>query len=236
MAHVFSQPGIACFLTAVLVAQVASAADTAVNVRVAKTNTFTASAVETSADSPLLATGQPDPARANAARAELELFAAEINQLFPPSGVWLSLSYSRPGFEQFRIEQAQKFTSNFHKTPEGNFEKPGFCETEWFKNGKSSIRIIETTIHRLTVENDRVVLYAIHAEVGGGRNVYGPSPVAREGNALVFRDINPAMVPGGNWIQSTFYRKRDGTLGSTRHWNAPYVDVWITQDPPSTTQ
>lgn len=238
MAHLFRQgTAIACCLAAAFVARSTLAAESAdaAPVGTSRTGTFTANAAEAPAGVPINATEKTETGLSSSALADLELFATELNQLFPPTGIWLALGYSRPGFE-WRSEQVQKFTSNFQKTPEGNYEKPGFCETEWFSNGNSNGKTIETTIHRLTIEKDKVVLYAIHVGPTGTRNVYGPSPLAREGNALVFRDMNPGAVAGGNWIQSTFYRKRDGTLGSTRHWNAPYVDVWISQDPPSTTQ
>ena len=165
-------------------------------------------------------------------QAELAAFLKDYNDLFPPTGVWLSGQFTRPN--PYRFDQSQKFTGNFQKTPEGNYEQPGSCESEWFTNGVSQgAREVETTTHKLTVENGKVVIYAIHVTQAGQRNVYGPSNVAREGNAIVFRDVNPAGVSGGNWVQSTFFRKRDGTLGSTRHWNADYFDDWVASDPPA---
>ena len=190
--------------------------------------TFTVNSVETTDTGPA---DVPDPQSESMARMQLELTASELNQLFPPKGVWLSGQFRRPN--PYRFDQAQKFTGNFQKTPEGDYEQPGFCEQEWFTNGQGSGKDVETTTHKLTVENGKVVVYAIHVNQAGQRNVYGPSNVAREGNAIVFRDMNPAAVSGGNWVQSTFFRKRDGTLGSTRHWNADYFDDWVASDPPA---
>ena len=195
------------------------------------TGTFNANPIETTDKGPPNA---GDPQNEADARTELDLVATELNQLFPPSGIWLSGKFRRP--VPWHFAQAQKFTGNFQKTPEGNYEQPGFCDSQWFTNGEPGGKSTDTTVHRLTVENGKVVLYAIHVGPGGTRNVYGPSDVAREGNSIVFRDMNPAAVSGGNWVQSTFFRKRDGTLGSTRHWNADYFDDWVASDPPAAEQ
>jgi len=165
-------------------------------------------------------------------QAQLESFAHDYNELFPASGISLRTSYSRPGYERWTTKQAQRFTGNLQKTAEGAYEQLGFCDTEQFDTGNSSGMYVESTIHRLSIENGKIALHAIHLGPNNNRNVYGPSAVDRLGNGLVFKEASPAGVAIGNWVQSTFFRSRDGHLGSVRHWNAPYVDVWTPEDPP----
>ena len=168
---------------------------------------------------------------AKAAAAELDMVATDFNDLFPAHGIWLYTEYSRPGYEQYRTKQWQKFVGNFQKTAAGTYEQAGFCETEFFENGTSRNKSIDTTIHRFSVDNGKVMLRAIHINARGDQNIYGPSNVLRLGNGMEFQETSP-MVAGGNWTFSTFYRTRDGHLSSTRHWNAPYIDTWSIEQPP----
>jgi len=156
---------------------------------------------------PGLAADSAVPAPGDARNDPIDQVAKDFNDLFPAKGIWLFTQYSRPGYEQYSTKQWQKFTNNFQKTPEGDYEQAGFCETEFFDNGAARPKYIETTVHRFSVENSKVVLYAIHADSNGGRNVYGPSSVERLGNGMAFKEISPTVAVG-NWTFTTFFRTR----------------------------
>ena len=83
----------------------------------------------------------------------------------------------------------------------------------------------------MEVENAQIVVYSFYVEPGGKRNQFGPSLIDRTGNSLVFRDFPRAFL---RFEGTHFFRKRDGSLGSTRHWNyarGRIVDYWTTTYP-----
>jgi len=180
---------------------------------------------------PAAAADAADSTKLAELQTELDGFVKDYNDLFPARGVWLSVVYTREQFPGMKWKQIQKFAGVFNKTPRGDYEQLGTCESDFY-NGNQNYRTDERTVHRLTIENGRVVLYSAYNQINGQRNEYGPSAVTRLGNSIAFREISTS-TQDTSWEMSTFYRKRDGQLTSSRHWkNAPWFEHFTAIDPP----
>ena len=166
--------------------------------------------------------------------AALESFAVDYNALFPPTGVWLTTSYSRFWFPDQRFTETQKFSGKFQKVSRSVYEQYGTIEKETYKGRVLQSKTLHDVIQRLTVVNGDLALYAIFIDADGSRKVWGPSGVDRQGNSILFRDFTKTPT---RWESSRFFLKRDGTLASTRHWNyarGEVVDTWTAQEPAPT--
>ena len=167
------------------------------------------------------------PAETSTADAQLlAQVAADMNELFPNPTTTLVTEWDRAGFEQYHWKQIQRIRGKFEKTATGDYEQVGTCESFFYSNKQLDNKSIDDTIQRLTVENGKLITYAIYTDQRGTQKIYGPSLLVPVGGGIQFREISPNLADF-TWESTSFYRKRDGTLGSSRYWkNVPYFEEW----------
>lgn len=156
--------------------------------------------------------------------------ASDLNELFPDPTTTLVVEWDRDDFEQYHWKQIQRIRGRFEKTPTGDFEQVGSCESYYYTNKKLTHTVVEDTIQRLTIEKGKLITYAIYTDRNGQQKTYGPSLVVQVGGGIQFREISPNLADF-TWESTSFYRKRDGTLGSSRYWkNVKYFEEWQVVD------
>lgn len=163
-------------------------------------------------------------------QARLAQVAADLNELFPEPKTTLVVEWDRAGFEQYHWKQIQRIRGQFEKRPTGDYEQVGTCESYYYNNKQLTHTSIEDTIQRLTVEKGQLITYAIYTDRNGRQNIYGPSAIVHVGGGIQFREVKPNLADF-TWESTSFYRKRDGTLGSSRYWKkVPYFEEWQVVD------
>lgn len=183
---------------------------------------------------PAGAAAAPAPATTAASgetRQELEEFVGDYNDLFPAAGIKLSTTYERSWIEGQRFTEIQQFTGNFRRVAPDTYEQYGNFEKLTFADDQLKGMFKSKLIHRLMIENGKIALYAIYTDSNGNSNEFGPTDIQRLGNCIAFHD---SILSPTEFDSSRFYRHRDGSLGSSRHWDFPVgrlIDTWRVSPP-----